>query len=186
MIDEYNCNVIVMICNLKEDGKEKCAFYYDENLKMNKYKICIENIIQKDSYIIRIIKLTNLKDKIEKKINQIHITNWPDNFIPNTQNGEVYNVLIDVILTAERNKGNGPIVSHCSGGIGRTGTFIAMYYLYKEIKDQIDKKKDFIQFSVFNLVRKLKEMRIAMVQNTIQYKFIIYFVHFILNKYNHD
>ena len=186
MIDEYNCNVIVMICNLKEDGKEKCAFYYDENLKMNKYKVCIEDIIQKDSYIIRKIKLINLKDKTEKKINQIHITNWPDNFIPTTQNGEVYNVILDIILEVERNKGDGPIVSHCSAGIGRTGTFIAMYYLYKEIKDQIDGEKEIIQFSVFNLVRKLKEMRIAIVQNSIQYKFIIYFVYFILKEYNHD
>jgi len=186
MIDEYNCKVIVMICNLVEDGKEKCAFYYNENFKMNKYKIYIENIIQKESYIIRIIKLINLNNKIAKKVNQIHITNWPDNLIPNIQKGEIFNVLLEIILKAEASKGEGPIVSHCSAGIGRTGTFISIYYLYKEIKDQIDKKKEFIQFSVFNLVRKLKEMRIAMVQNIIQYKFIIYFVYFILKKYNHD
>ena len=186
MIDEYDCKAIVMACNLKEDGKEKCAFYYDEKLKMNKYKIYIEDTIEKDSYIIRKIKLINLKDKTEKKINQIHIINWPDNFIPTTQSGEVFNVLLEIILATERYKGDGPIVSHCSAGIGRTGTFIAMYYLYKEIKDQIDGKKEIIQFSVFNLVRKLKEMRIAMVQDIIQYKFIFYFVYFILKKYNHD
>jgi protein tyrosine phosphatase len=57
MIDEYNCKVIVMICNLKEDGKEKCAFYYDEKFKMIKYKICIESVIKEESYTIRIIKL---------------------------------------------------------------------------------------------------------------------------------
>ena len=186
MIDEYDCKAIVMACNLKEDGKEKCAFYYDEKLKMNKYKICIEKITQKDSYIIRKIKLINLKDKTEKKINQIHITNWPDNFIPTTQSGEVFNVLLEIILATERYKGDGPIVSHCSAGIGRTGTFIAMYYLYKEIKDQIDGEKEIIQFSVFNMVRKLKEMRIAMVQDIIQYKFIFYFIYFILKKYIHD
>jgi len=186
MIDEYNCKIIVMICNLVEDGKEKCAYYYNEKLKMNKYKICIENIFEKESYIIRIIKLKNLNNKIEKTVNQIQITNWPDNFIPNTQNGEIFKVLLDIIFTTEIYKGDGPIVSHCSAGIGRTGTFISIYYLYKEIKDQIDKKKEFIQFSVFNLVRKLKEMRLAMVQNIIQYKFIIYFVYFILKNFNHD
>ena len=186
MVDENNCKVIVMICNLKEDGREKCAFYYDEKLKMNKYKICIENKIQKDSYIIRIIKLMNLNNNIEKKVIHIHITNWPDNFIPNIQNGEIFNTLLEIILLAEEYKADNPIVSHCSTGIGRTGTFISMYYLYKEIKDQIDEKKEFIQFSVFNLVRKLKEMRIAMVQNIIQYKFIIYFVYSLLKKYNHD
>ena len=185
MIDEYNCKVIVMICNLIEDGREKCANYYNEKYKMNKYRICIENTIKKDSYIIRIIKLINLKNKTEKKVNQIHITNWPDNIIPNIQNGEIFNVLLEIIMIIEKIKGDGPIVSHCSAGIGRTGTFIAMYYLYKEIKAQIDEKKEFIQFSVFNLVRKLKEMRSGMVQNIIQYKFIIYFVYFILKKYNH-
>jgi len=186
MIDENNCKVIIMACNLIEEGKEKCANYYDENLKMDKYKICIEDTIDKDSYIIRKIKLINLKDKTEKKINQIHITNWPDNFIPTTQNGEVFNVLLEIISTADKYRGDGPIVSHCSAGIGRTGTFIAIYYLYKEIKAQIDEGKKFIQFSVFNLVRKLKEMRIAMVQDIIQYKFIVYFIYFILKKYNHD
>ena len=186
MIDENNCKVIIMACNLIEEGKEKCANYYDENLKMDKYKICIEDTIDKDSYIIRKIKLINLKDKTEKKVNQIHITNWPDNFIPTTQNGEVFNVLLEIIYTADKYRGDGPIVSHCSAGIGRTGTFIAIYYLYKEIKAQIDEGKKFIQFSVFNLVRKLKEMRIAMVQDIIQYKFIVYFIYFILKKYNHN
>ena len=186
MIDENNCKVIIMACNLIEEGKEKCANYYDENLKMDKYKICIEDTIDKDSYIIRKIKLINLKDKTEKKVNQIHITNWPDNFIPTTQNGEVFNVLLEIISIAEKYREDGPIVSHCSAGIGRTGTFIAIYYLYKEIKAQIDEGKKFIQFSVFNLVRKLKEMRIAMVQDIIQYKFIVYFIYFILKKYNHN
>ena len=37
-------------------------------MKNCKYKICIEDTIEKDSYIIRIIKLINLKDKTEKKI----------------------------------------------------------------------------------------------------------------------
>ena len=73
---------------------------------------------------------------------------------------------------------------HCSAGVGRTGTFIAMYYLEKEIKIQIKNKYDIIKFSIFNLVRKLKEMRLYLVQNSSQYKFIYEFARHLLQKYN--
>ena len=36
MIDENECNIIVMLCNQKEGGKEKCANYWDINNKMKK------------------------------------------------------------------------------------------------------------------------------------------------------
>ena len=36
MIDEYNCKVIVMLCNILEGGREKCAKYWDKSFRMNK------------------------------------------------------------------------------------------------------------------------------------------------------
>lgn len=51
---------------------------------------------------------------------------------------------------------------HCSAGVGRTGTFIAM----AEIKMLIPKSES---ISIFDLVRKLREQRWAMVYNAIQY-----------------
>ena len=59
-----------------------------------------------------------------------------------------------------------------------------MYYLEKEIKQQIANKVDFIKFSIFNLVRKLKEMRLYLVQTESQYRFIYEFVKYLLEKYN--
>ena len=79
---------------------------------------------------------------------------------------------------------NNPIVVHCSAGVGRTGTFISMYFLEKEIKDQINNNVKEIQFSIFNLVRKLKEMRLYMVQSEAQYKFIYDFVNYLLETSN--
>ena len=73
---------------------------------------------------------------------------------------------------------------HCSAGVGRTGTFISMYYLEKEIKRQINDKCQIIQFNIFNLVRKLKEMRLYLVQTETQYRFIYEFVGYLLQKYN--
>ena len=59
-----------------------------------------------------------------------------------------------------------------------------MYFLKKEIIKQIENKVSEIKFSVFNLVRKLKEMRLYLVQTESQYRFIYEYVKYLLDKYN--
>lgn len=56
-------------------------------------------------------------------------------------------------------------VVHCSAGVGRTGTFIAM----AEIKMSIPKME---AISVFEIVRKLREQRWAMVYTATQYEYL--------------
>ena len=56
-------------------------------------------------------------------------------------------------------------VVHCSAGVGRTGTFIAM----AEIKMQIETVN---KISTFEIVRKLREQRWSMVHTAVQYEFL--------------
>lgn len=59
----------------------------------------------------------------------------------------------------DENKKDGTIVVLCSAGVGRTGTFISIYFIEKEIRNQLNEPKfKNIQYYIFNLVRKLKEM----------------------------
>ena len=60
-----------------------------------------------------------------------------------------------------------PIVVHCSAGVGRTGTFIALYKLIEEYHDR--KKRD---LDVFNTVMEMREQRMKMVQKPPQYVYI--------------
>ena len=183
MIDEHKCNIIIMLCKEFEGGREKCARYWDNNIKMENYTIMLKSEENKDQYIIRDILLRNKNNK-ERIIKQIHYTGWPDHGVPDIQNGKVFDVFSEIIEKTDQYKGDGPIVVHCSAGVGRTGTYISMYYLEKEIKKQINDKVKEIRFSIFNLVRKLKEMRIYLVQTYEQYLFIYQFVYYLLMKYN--
>jgi len=184
MVDEHNCNVIVMLCKEKEGFAEKCATYWDSKRKMQNYQIQVKSFKNENYYIIRNITLINNYTKVEKNIKQIHLTCWPDHGVPDTRDGIIFDVFSQMIKFADENKKDGPIVVHCSAGVGRTGTFISMYILEKEIIKQINDNRKEIKFNIFNLVRKVKEMRLFSVQTVSQYQFIYLFVNYLLNKYN--
>ena len=62
---------------------------------------------------------------------------------------------------------SGPIVVHCSAGVGRTGTFIAVYKL---VDDYHDEKK--IRLCPFTTVLEMRKQRMKMVQKPAQYVYI--------------
>ena len=186
MVDENNVNVIAMICNEMENGIEKCSNYWSESNEMEAYKISIENTTIKKEYLIREIKLINNSTSKERIVKQIQFIGWPDHGVPDVSDEIVFEAFNEMIELVDKFREDSPIVVHCSAGVGRTGTFISMYCLSKEIKSQIDKNDNEkgIQFSIFNLVRKLKEMRIFSVQTQMQYNLIYQYVDHFLIKNN--
>ena len=148
MVDEQNSKVIVMLCKEIEGGKKKCANYWNDQEElgiMKNYVINVEKEEEKkeQEYIIREISLHNKSNEkdptiINKKIiTQIHFTGWPDKGVPDIKDGNVFDHFIEMFEMVDAKKENNPVVVHCSAGVGRTGTFIAMYFLYKEIIGQI-------------------------------------------------
>jgi receptor-type tyrosine-protein phosphatase gamma len=71
---------------------------------------------------------------------------------------------------------------HCSAGIGRTGTVIALYNLQltaiamSNFVKQTGDIETVSRLSVFGVVRRLREQRFCMVQTTSQYEFIYEFI----------
>jgi protein tyrosine phosphatase len=189
MIDEQKCYIIVMLCNLQEGGREKCAKYWHKTMKKyNINKISEKNKIEEKNnkfYKIRKLLLINNQTKEERKIVQIHYKGWPDHGTPDIEDKDVFPAFIEMNKIADEEKKDGPIVVHCSAGVGRTGTFVTMYLLEKEIRNQLDNPKlKNIKFNIFNLVRKLKEMRLYLVQNVSQYFFIYTFADYLLKHLN--
>ena len=184
MCDEYNVSLIVMLCNLKENNVDKCADYWHvQNLGHLRIKLLEEKEDQKGIFIRRISLFNKLKNK-EKIFIQIHLTYWEDH---KALDGGYFNKIIRIIqiIDGAKKKSYNPCVVHCSAGVGRTGTFISLYNLYHEIMQQIFvTKNEVIAFSIFNLVRKMKEMRIFSIENENQFLLIYDFADYILCNYN--
>ena len=185
MVNDLNSKVIIMLCNEYEGGRKKCEKYWEVNIYMNRFKIIIQKIKEFNMYCIREIKLINLLNKEERIVYQVHFTGWPDHGIPDYRDGKVFQVFSEINkLVDQLNAEQKPIIVHCSAGVGRTGTYVSMYLLEKEIDKQIGDKCPIIRINVFNLVRKIKEMRLYMVQTPQQYLFVYLFVEYLLKTRN--
>ena len=97
MCYSYNVKVIVMLCKLDENYKEKCANYWDTNLdnfKIEKIDDTINlshDVKIRKFKILKIEKDLQIEDK-EKVLFQIHFTCWPDHSIPDNSYNEIINI----------------------------------------------------------------------------------------------
>ena len=192
MCFDYDINIVIMLCNLEENGKEKCVEYW-ENTKtdilssdasvLTNYEINYTTEIINDDITIRNINILNKETQVEKKIKQIHYGSWPDHESLDIQS--VYGNILFIFNLVDKEIGKNPVVVHCSAGVGRTGTFIALYNLYRDILNQIhDDKNNKIIINFMNLVRKMKELRMHLVEREDQYGLIYDFVKKLLKDRN--
>ncbi|CAL4066178.1 unnamed protein product, partial [Meganyctiphanes norvegica] len=169
MVWQENTRVIVMTTKEMERGKTKCGHYWPDDASSKEYgRIKISNVSesQNNDYILR--EFLVMKDNQERKIYHYHFTAWPDHGVPSDP-GCVLNFLHDVNKRQEEIEDSaGPILVHCSAGIGRTGTFIVVDMILDQIKRQgLDCEID-IQRSI----QMVRSQRSGMVQTEAQYKFV--------------
>ena len=188
MIFEYDCKIIVQLCNLVENDKEKCFDYININKLNYQYDITYINLRWRDyNFEIKELKVRNKTTKIEKNVYHMHFYNWDDHGIPEIR--WCISTFLLMFKIIDKIKNTKPFVVHCSAGVGRTGCFIAMYLLYSQLKDKLNEQ--IIEFNIFNTVRQLREMRLHCIQNSTQFYFIYLFVKYFLehdtvNKFNID
>lgn len=91
--------------------------FEDTNLKLT---LVSEDI--KSYYTVRQLELENLSSKETREILHFHYTTWPDFGVPESP-ASFLNFLFKVRESGSLSREHGPIVVHCSAGIGRSGTF---------------------------------------------------------------
>ncbi|XP_072504386.1 receptor-type tyrosine-protein phosphatase C isoform X2 [Notamacropus eugenii] len=164
MIWEQKVTIIVMVTRCEEGNRNKCAEYWptmeegtqiygDVIVKICEHKICPDYIVQK-------LNVTHKREKTTgRDVTHIQFTSWPDHGVPDDPH-----LLLKLRrrVNAFSNFFSGPIVVHCSAGVGRTGTYIGIDAMLEglEAENQVD---------VYGYVVKLRRQRCLMVQVEAQY-----------------
>lgn len=167
-----NENVKNILCIVEHDSLgSRCAKYWPEtNMKTELYEIEASSTDKNKLFHKKELSLRNPQDKSTKNVQHFHIFNWIDF---STLTGDDINALLNLIknLYEEQSKNFSPIVVHCSAGVGRSGTFAAVYFAYEYWRYCQAQGKEF-RISIFDLVLKMRGMRYGLVQTAQQYKFI--------------
>ena len=112
-------------------------------------------------YIIRIIIAFIQKTKHDPEVHQVthyQYNSWPDDEVPQFATSFL-NFVRWVQKAHDRDKGV-PLLVHCSAGVGRTGTFIALDTL-------LDRMRSETSISVFEVVKDMRKRRVLMVQTLV-------------------
>lgn len=128
MVWEQKTRGVVMLNRIIEKGSIKCAQYWPAReereaiFEDTNFKLTLVSEDIKSYYTVRQLELENLSTQETREILHFHYTTWPDFGVPESP-ASFLNFLFKVRESGCLNSDVGPVVVHCSAGIGRSGTF---------------------------------------------------------------
>ncbi|XP_026220755.1 receptor-type tyrosine-protein phosphatase beta-like isoform X9 [Anabas testudineus] len=165
MVWEKNVYTLVMLTRCNEQGRVKCEQYWGPGTKhYENFTVTTISDVPLDDWTIRDFRIKNLKTAETRSVRHFHFTAWPDHGVPETTE-LLINFRHLVREHMDQYSRHSPTVVHCSAGVGRTGTFIAIDHLMYQIEGEniVD---------VFGIVHDLRMHRPLMVQTEDQYVFL--------------
>jgi len=170
MVWQQKSPLIVMLTGLKEGKVHKCVQYWpDENTCMSYGGIQVhhQKTFQLPLFVLRTFLLQKYGEQ-DREIVQIQMDSWPDHGVP-TCTAVITELLFFMDRIRQRASETGPcgpVVVHCSAGVGRTGSLIACDIITQRLRcgESVDVK---------SVVLGLRRQRPKMVMTPDQY----YLVH---------
>ncbi|KAI6205229.1 hypothetical protein M3Y94_00769000 [Aphelenchoides besseyi] len=169
MIALEESDSIIMLCNIVEKGMNKCASYWPsesgQKCVYGDVEVTNNNVRQltPEEMTVRISILT-LRCKIDGKetvreVRHYHWVDWPDRGVPPPR-------LTALVLLSHVRGSKKPIVVHCSAGIGRTGTIVAIEFILERLQQGIPCE------AMDELLKELRNQRPYAIQTDLQYLFV--------------
>ncbi|XP_061239125.1 tyrosine-protein phosphatase non-receptor type 11-like isoform X4 [Bos javanicus] len=171
MVHQENTHVIVMTTREVERGRNKCFRYWPELHGSQEYghlHVCNMAEHWAQGYCVRELQVWRPdQEESPHTVKHYQYFSWPDHGVPAEPTG-VLSFLEEVNRTHSSMPGAGPMVVHCSAGIGRTGTIIVIDILVDVIRRQgLD-----CDIDVPKTIQLVRRQRSGMVQTEAQYKFV--------------
>lgn len=168
MVWEHGVYNVVMVTQCVEKGRVKCDQYWPVDREPLYYgdlviQMTSESVLPE--WTIREFRITSERScGYPRLVRHFHYTVWPDHGVPESTQS-----LIQFVRTVrdyvDRSPSSGATVVHCSAGVGRTGTFIAL----DRVLQQLDSKGS---IDLYGCVFDLRLHRQHMVQTECQYSFL--------------
>ncbi|XP_068590186.1 receptor-type tyrosine-protein phosphatase beta [Cebidichthys violaceus] len=168
MVWEHGVYNVVMVTQCVEKGRVKCDQYWPADREPLYYGELVIQMLSESvlpEWTIREFKITSESGcSYPRVLRHFHYTVWPDHGVPESTQS-----LIQFVRTVrdyvDRSPSTGATVVHCSAGVGRTGTFMAL----DRVLQQLDSKGT---IDLYGCVFDLRLHRQHMVQTECQYSFL--------------
>ncbi|CAK6981854.1 tyrosine-protein phosphatase non-receptor type 7-like [Scomber scombrus] len=192
MVWQERSSIIIMVTRLKENN-EKCELYWPqpkergtrveeeeeddeeeeqrdkeedegETGRFGRFILKVKDSREKDGFTVTDMEIQLCSER--RPIRHYWFTSWPDHHIP-----QCIAPLLGLVEEVEMYSkslppaGPGPIIVHCSAGIGRTGCFIASSIGCQQLRETA-------QVDILETVCQLRLDRGGMIQTTEQYQFL--------------
>uniref|UniRef100_A0A673NCY8 protein-tyrosine-phosphatase n=1 Tax=Sinocyclocheilus rhinocerous TaxID=307959 RepID=A0A673NCY8_9TELE len=164
MVWEQRAATVVMMTRLEEKSRIKCDQYWPgrgtETYGM--IQVTLLDTIELATFCVRTFSLHKNGSSEKREVRQFQFTAWPDHGVP--EYPTPFLAFLRRVKTCNPPDA-GPIITHCSAGVGRTGCFIVIDAMLERIKHE--KTVD-----IYGHVTLMRSQRNYMVQTEDQYSFI--------------
>ncbi|XP_048832212.1 receptor-type tyrosine-protein phosphatase S isoform X7 [Brienomyrus brachyistius] len=164
MVWEQRAATVVMMTRLEEKSRVKCDQYWPsrgtETYGMT--QVTLLDTIELATFCVRTFSLHKNGSSEKREVRQFQFTAWPDHGVP--EYPTPFLAFLRRVKTCNPPDA-GPIIAHCSAGVGRTGCFIVIDAMLERIKHE--KTVD-----IYGHVTLMRSQRNYMVQTEDQYSFI--------------
>ncbi|KAM6987112.1 receptor-type tyrosine-protein phosphatase O-like isoform 2-T2 [Aplochiton taeniatus] len=165
MVLQQKSSIIVMLTQCNERRRVKCDHYWpftDEPVMYGEISLEMLSETESPEWTIRNFRLGYADES--QDVLHLNYTSWPDHGVPTVN--AIESILQFVhIVRQQANRIKEPIIVHCSAGVGRTGTFMALDRLMQHIREHE-------YADILGMVSEMRSHRLSMVQTEEQYVFI--------------